>query len=71
VTEVYDFLDGHRVYVYGHLQFGQNSVYVVNPAYHFEDTIACYPALLRHCVTPRIPVDPCFFVQVYPDDSPL
>jgi hypothetical protein len=71
VTEVYNFLDGRRVYVYGHLQFGQNSVYVVNPAYHFEDAIARYPALLRHCVTPRIPADPCFFVQVYPDDSPL
>jgi hypothetical protein len=71
VTEVYDFLNGRRVYVYGHLSFGQDSVYVVNPAYHFEDAVARYPALLRHCVTPRIPADPCFFVQVYPDDTPL
>jgi hypothetical protein len=71
ITEVYDFLDGRHVYVYGHLSFGQDSVYVVNPAYHFEDTVARYPALLRHCVTPRIPADPCFFVQVYPDDTPL
>jgi hypothetical protein len=71
ITEVYDFLDGCRVYVYGHLSFGQDSVYVVNPAYHFEDAVARYPALLRHCITPRIPADPCFFVQVYPDDTPL
>jgi hypothetical protein len=71
VTEVYDFLDGHHVYVYEHLQFGQDFVYVVNLAYHFEDAITHYPALLCHCVTPRIPADPCFFVQVYLDDTPL
>jgi hypothetical protein len=71
ITEVYDFLDGRRVYVYRHLQFGQDSVYVVNPVHHFEDAIAHYPALLCHCITPHIPADPCFFVQVYPDDTPL
>jgi hypothetical protein len=71
VTEVYNFLDGCCVYVYGHLQFGQDSVYIVNSAYHFEDAVAHYPALLRHWVTPRIPADLCFFVQVYPDNTSL
>jgi hypothetical protein len=71
IIEVYDFLDGRRVYMYRHLSFRQDSVYVVNLAYHFEDAVARYPALLCHCVTPRIPADPCFFVQVYPDDTPL
>jgi hypothetical protein len=71
VSEVYDFLDGRRVFAYGRLAFGQDSVFVTNQAYHFEDAVASHPALLRHCLTPRIPADPCFFVQVYPDDTPL
>jgi hypothetical protein len=71
VTEVYDFLNGRRVYMYGRLAFGQDSVFVTNQAYHFEDAVACYPTLLRHCVTPHVPADPCFFIQVYSDDSPL
>jgi hypothetical protein len=71
VSEVYDFLDGRRVFAYGRLEFGQDTVYITNQAFHFEDAVARYPFLLRHCITPRVPADPCFFVQVYPEDTPL
>jgi hypothetical protein len=71
VSEVYDFLNGHRVFAYGRLAFGQNSVFIVNQAFHFEDAVARYPFLLCHCITPHVPADPCFFVQVYPEDPVL
>ena len=71
VSQVYDFLDGHRIFVYGKLQFGDNSVYITDQAVHFEDIIASYPQLLRHCITPRLPPDPSYFVHLFSDHTPL
>ena len=71
VTEVYDFLDGRRVYVYGKLHFNQGAVFIRNPGYHFEDTFTQYPTLLRHYITPYVPADPCYFMQVFSDNIPL
>jgi hypothetical protein len=71
VTEVYDFLDGRRIICYGKLSFNQGAIYIIDPAFHFEDIARQYPQLLRHCISPRIPADPCFFIRTFPDVSPL
>ena len=71
VAEVYDFLDGCCILVYGKLQFGENSVYITDQAVHFEDIVAQYPQLLRHCITPRLPPDPSYYVHIYSNNTPL
>jgi hypothetical protein len=71
IGDVYDFLDGRRIYIYGKLRFDNNSVYLSDQTLHFEDAVARHPYLLRHCITPRLPADPCSFISIFPDASPL
>jgi hypothetical protein len=71
ISDVYDFLDGRRVYIYGKLCFNIDSVYIMDQTLHFEDAVAQHPYLLRHCLTPRLPADPCFLISIFPDASPL
>jgi hypothetical protein len=71
ISDLYDFLDGCRVYIYGKLRFGIDSVYITDQTLHYEDAVAQHPYLLRHCLTPRLPADPCSFISIFPDASPL
>jgi hypothetical protein len=71
ISNVYDFLDGCRVYIYGKLCFNIDSVYIMDQTLHFEDAVARHPYLLRHCLTPRLPADPCSLISIFPDASPL
>jgi hypothetical protein len=71
ISDVYDFLDGRRVYIYGKLRFNIDSVYITDQTLHFEDAVARHPYLLRHCLMPRLPADPCSLISVFPDASPL
>jgi hypothetical protein len=71
ISDVYDFLDGRRVYIYGKLRFNIDSVYIMDQTLHFEDAVARHPYLLQHCLTPRLPADPCSLISVFPDASPL
>jgi hypothetical protein len=71
ISDIYDFLDGRRVYIYGKLCFNIDSVYITDQTLHFEDAIARHPYLLQHCLTPRLPADPCSLISIFPDASPL
>jgi hypothetical protein len=71
ISDLYDFLDGRRIYIYGKLRFGIDSVYITDQTLHYEDIVARHPYLLRHCLTPRLPADPCSFISIFPDASPL
>jgi hypothetical protein len=71
ISDVYDFLDGRRVYIYGKLHFNIDSVYITDQTLHFEDAVARHPYLLQHCLTPRLPADPCSLISIFPDTSPL
>jgi hypothetical protein len=71
ISDLYDFLDGRRVYIYGKLRFGVDSVYITDQTLHYEDAVARHLYLLRHCLTPRLPADPCSFISIFPDASPL
>jgi hypothetical protein len=71
IADVYDFLDGRHVYIYGKLHFNNSLVYITDQTLHFEDTVAQHPHLLCHCLTPRLPADPCSFLTIFPDASPL
>jgi len=71
VSQIYDFLDGQQIFIYGKLLFGENAAYITDQAVHFEDIISSYPQLLRHCISPRLPPDPSYFVHIYSDHTPL
>jgi hypothetical protein len=72
VSEVYDFLDGRRIYTYGKLRFHQDTVRITHQTLHFEDALSCYPFLFHHTLHPhRLPEDPCSFIHTYPNDCPL
>jgi hypothetical protein len=57
ISDVYDFLDGRRVYIYGKLRFNIDLVYITDQTLHFEDAVARHPYLLWHCLMPRLPAD--------------
>jgi hypothetical protein len=46
ISDLYDFLDGRRVYIYGKLRFGVDSVYITDQTLHYEDAVARHPYLL-------------------------
>jgi hypothetical protein len=71
IADVYDFLDSHRIYIYGKLRFNNSSIYITDQTLHFENAVTQHPHLLRHCLTPRLPADPCSFLTIFPDASPL
>jgi hypothetical protein len=57
--------------VYGKLEFGLNSIFITDYAFHFEDAVRQSPQLLRHCISPRLPADPFRFIQFFSDETPL
>jgi hypothetical protein len=71
ISDLYDFLDGHQVYIYGKLRFNIDSVYITDQTLYFEDAVARHPYLLWHCLMPCLPADPCSFISIFPDASPL
>jgi len=71
ISQIFDFLDGRRIYIYGRLRFDRDSVYITNQGFHTEDTCRIYPQLLRYTLTPRLPADPFSLVRLFPEENPL
>jgi len=71
ISQIFDFLDGRRIYVYGRLEFGEDSVFITNQGFHTEDACRVYPQLLRYTLTPRLPADPFSLVRLFRDEEPL
>src|SRR5712675_2813530 len=71
ISQIFDFLDGRQIYIYGRLEFGEDSVYITNQGFHAEDTCRVYPQLLRYTLTPRLPPDPFSLVRLFQDKNPL
>jgi hypothetical protein len=71
ILDIYDFLDGRIVTVFGYLAFDQENTFVVDQGYQCEDLVRSTPGLLAYTLTPRIPVDPLDLVEVHLDVEPL
>jgi hypothetical protein len=69
ISQIFDFLDGRRIYIYGRLRFDGNSVYITNQGFHTEDTCWVYPQLLRYTLMPRLPADPFSLVRLFPEEN--
>jgi hypothetical protein len=71
ISQIFDFLDSRRIYIYGRLEFGEDSVFITNQGFHTEDTCRVYPQLLHYTLTPRLPADPFSLVHLFREEDPL
>ena len=56
IFDIYDFLDGRCVYLYGYLYFVGNNLFIQQQSYHTKDLCCLVPHLLCFCFTPCIPL---------------
>jgi len=71
LSEVYDFLDGRRIFVYGFLYFDSGRIFITNQSYFCEDAARVHTHLLRYTLTPRLPLDPFLCIGAFRDEDPL
>ncbi len=71
ISDVYDFLDGRCIYLYGHLHFEGDNLFIHQQSYHTEDLCCSVPHLLHFCFAPCIPLDPFTLISAYPENIPI